>query len=119
MDWMRLAQGLVFLGASFLVIVVGMRGIDPDAMPLWVVYSALYLEAGLLVLLAALFILLRNGEPNKTEELRTTITEIDSALKSVVENLNAQAHKNNLPPTIMDQLSEIKGKVGYMKGIVH
>ncbi|MBX2991910.1 MAG: hypothetical protein KF749_12195 [Bacteroidetes bacterium] len=118
MDWIRIAQGLVFLGASFLVVVVGMRGIDPEAISLDLVYSALYLESGMLALLAFLYMFTNSSEPNKAKALRTTITEIDGSLKAVVENLNANG-RNSLPPGVMDQLSEIKGRVGYMKGIIN
>jgi hypothetical protein len=120
MDWMRIAQGLVFFFAAFLVVVVGMRGIDPDGIPLGIIYTALYAEALMLVVLAMLYIFLKdNGGNNRTLVLRTTLMQVDENLQSVVQKLNQQSVAGTLPANVLDELSEIKGKIGYMKGIVN
>ena len=120
MDWMRIGQGCAFIGAAGLVIVVGMRGIDAENIRLWVVYAALYFEATMLLFIAMLYIFGKEKNGNhSTESLRTTVDEMDGVLKEIVTRLNAPSVVSALPSGVLDELSDIKGKVGYIKGILN
>ena len=120
MDLMRIGQGCVFLGASALVIVVGMRGIDPGSIRLWVVYTALFFEAAMLVFIAMLYIFgTDNNRDHGSDKLRSTIDEVDDVLKEVVTRLNSPGVVGGLPAGVLDELSDIKGKVGYVRGILN
>lgn len=116
MNKMRFAQGGVFLGASLLVIVVGLRGIHPDAIPLIVIYAALGLEAIMLVAIGILVIAGNGLNGNsRLAELHRTLDETDKTLSGIVTKLTSTAQ---VPDGVMSDVAYLKGRIGYMQGIV-
>lgn len=117
MDKMRLAQGLVFIFASLLVVVVGLRGINPDTIPLFLVYSALGIEGLMLIIIGMLYILgQNNNDDGKIAALQSSLQNSDQTLDIVVQKLNSSMHAS--PNDVIGDIAKLKGEVGYMRGIV-
>ncbi len=116
MNKMRFAQGGVFLGASFLVIVVGLRGIHPDSVPLAVIYAALGIETVMLIAIGILIIAGNglNGN-NRLQEVQSTLADTDAVITAVLGKLNPTT---SLPPDIIRDVAELKGKIRYLQGVV-
>lgn len=116
MNKMRFAQGGVFLGASFLVIVVGLRGIHPDSVPLSVIYVALGIEAVMLIAIGILIIAGNGLNGNsRLQEVQQTLADSDAVITTVIGKLNPTT---TLPPDIIKDVAELKGKIRYLQGVV-
>ncbi|MER3524758.1 MAG: hypothetical protein C4326_12070 [Ignavibacteria bacterium] len=117
MDKMRLAQGLVFIFASLLVVVVGLRGINPDAIPLYLVYSALGVEGLMLIIIGVLYIWGQNNNGDgKVADLKSKLDESKKILDTVVDKLNSPATSSS--HGVMDEIGKLRAELGYMHGIL-